>query len=92
MKQTETQIVKPLAGDSLLIGKYVTGFDRRGKAQVRTMPKGKEPHSSVNAVYEDGKVRSKEGDVFEVKLNKAPTSIKTKQGVKHLPAQWITVA
>lgn len=89
---TEQKVtVKPVAGDALLIGRYITGFDRKGKAQYRTAAKGKEMKTSVEAVYEDGKVRSKEGDMFAVQLNKAATKIKTKQGVKHLPAQWITV-
>lgn len=88
----QTKAILPVAGDSLLIGKYITGYDRKGKPQYRTVAKGKEFGSTVGAVYEDGKVRSKEGDVFEVALNKRPTKIKTKHGVKHLPAQWITVA
>lgn len=86
------EILKPVAGDSLLIGKYQSGVDRKGKPVFRTMPKGKEQRTEVNAVYLDGKVRSAEGDVYTVRLNKRPTVIKTKQGKKALPAQWITVA
>ncbi|AUG85095.1 hypothetical protein FDJ19_gp088 [Vibrio phage Ceto] len=90
---TEQKVtLKPVAGDALLIGKYQSGVDRKGKPVFRSMPKGKEPSTIVEAVFEDGRVRSKEGDVFEVRLNKRPTVIKTKQGEKALPAQWITVA
>ncbi|AKY02209.1 hypothetical protein AEO54_069 [Vibrio phage vB_VorS-PVo5] len=90
---TEQKVtLKPVAGDSLLIGKYQSGVDRKGKPVFRSMPKGKEQRSEVSAVYDDGRVRSEEGDVYTVKLQKRPTEVKTKQGVKHLPAQWITVA
>ncbi|BBL19260.1 hypothetical protein KIT04_091 [Vibrio phage KIT04] len=90
---TEQKVtLKPVAGDSLLIGKYQSGVDRKGKPVFRSMPKGKEQRSEVSAVYEDGRVRSAEGDVYSVKLHKRPTVIKTKQGKKYMPAQWITVA
>ncbi len=85
----EKVIVTPTAGDSLVIGKYLRGFDRRGNP---VFAKGRETNSKVEAVYEDGKVRSVEGDVFEVMLAKRATTFKTKQGVKHYPAQWKTVA
>lgn len=89
-EQKET--LKPVTGDSLLIGKYQSGVDRKGNPVFRSMPKGKEQRTLVDAAYEDGRVRSSEGDVYKVKLNKRPTKIKTSTGVKHLPAQWITVA
>lgn len=88
----QKEILKPVAGDSLLIGKYQSGVDRKGNPVFRSMPKGKEQRTEVEAAYEDGRVRSKEGDVFHVKLNKRPTVIKVKEGRKVLPAQWITVA
>lgn len=87
----QKQVITPMAGDSLLIGKYLTGFDRKGKPIFNKCAKGKEARSEVNAVYEDGRVRSQEGDVFRVQLNKRPTTVKGKQGTKHLPAQWVTV-
>lgn len=85
----EKQTLLPKAGDSLVIGKYLSGFDRRGNP---VMSNGRNANSLVAAVYEDGSVRSKEGDVFEVQLSKRPTTIKTKQGKRTLPAQWLTVA
>lgn len=88
----QKEILKPVAGDSLLIAKYQSGVDRKGKPTFRSMPKGKEQRTVVEAVYEDGRVRSKEGDVFEVRLNKRPAVIKTPTGKKALPAQWATVA
>lgn len=79
MKQT----LKPASGDTLLIGKYQSGTDRKGSPVTRSMPKEKEARTVVSAVYADARVRSKEGDVFEVVLQMPPT--KTNR------AAWITV-
>lgn len=81
-------VVKPVAGDSLLIGKYLTGFNKHGKPQFRSFEKGKEPVSAVAAVYEDGSIKSKEGDIHEVRLLKP--ALVTSKVTK--PAQWITIA
>lgn len=85
----EKQTVLPIEGDSLVIGKYLVGFDRKGNPRFSD---GRKAQTKVSGVYEDGTVRSSEGDVFTVKLNKRATFIKTKEGRKFLPAQWLTVA
>ncbi|AJF40848.1 hypothetical protein [Vibrio phage JSF12] len=87
-----TVVSKPVAGDVLLIGKVLRGLNRAGKPVFSTSAKGFEPKTTIEAVYEDGRVRSKEGDVFEIRLLKPELEIKTKEGTKLLPAQWITVA
>lgn len=91
MKEQQLPQIQPSNGDSLLIGKYITGFNRKGQPVFTSYPKGKEPQSKVDALYEDGTIRSAEGDVFAVRLLKSPTTFKTKEGVRHLPAQWITI-
>lgn len=85
----EKVIVKPQAGDSLIVEKYLTGFNRKGQP---VMANGRGHKTEIAAVYEDGRVRSKEGDVFEVALRNGATKRKTKEGTRFLPAQWNTVA
>lgn len=69
--------ILPKAGDTLLIGTY-----RKGKG-MRKCEKGREYMSAVAAVYDDQRVKSKEGDVFSVRLLNAATD--------KLPARWVTV-
>lgn len=67
--------VKPQAGDSLVVEKFMSG---KGIKRVK-------PHNTkVEVVYEDGQVRSVEGDIFTVQLKHRATD-------KHT-AQWVTVA
>lgn len=61
------QVAKPQAGDQLVIGKYLSGFDRKGKPVFRNLRKAQKENTFVQAVYADSKVRSANGDVFNVK-------------------------
>lgn len=79
MKEVKNTVL-PLAGDSLVIKRVLTGFDKRGNKVIRTVP---EAFSSVNVAYVGGEVRSKEGDIFTVQLKHAAT--------KGKKAQWVTV-
>lgn len=56
-----------IAGDPLVIGKYLSGFDRKGKPVFRTLRKAQKESTFISAVYADGSVRSANGDVFKVK-------------------------
>lgn len=80
MKNEVKETVLPQAGDSLVISKVHRGSDRQGRKVVRKVP---ETNSMVHVVYEDGRVRSKEGDVYIVALKHKATA--------KLRAQWVTV-
>lgn len=56
-----------IAGDTLVIGKFLSGFDRKGKPVYRTLRKAQKENTFISAVYADGSVRSAHGDVFKVK-------------------------
>lgn len=79
MKNPTDLKANPLVGDTLVIEKYHSSFVRKGNKVVRNV---RPTNSVIDAVYEDGKIRSKEGDMFSVKLKHAATD---KQ-----KAQWKT--
>jgi hypothetical protein len=77
--------LQPQVGDTLLFGKYLKGFNRRGQPVYSD---GKEKVSDkVTGVYEDSSVRSSTGDTFKVRLKSEP--IYAKRTLRKR-ATWVT--